>query len=317
MNEIRLSSDFLFHYKQSFDILLLILKDGFRHNLWTEGIPYKNSKQLNFMSCFCDIRPRDAGYHRQCYGNVAIALKKDWGIRNGISPVRYVHEGSHGVSSNYIALKNMFRKAETFREIDITVTIKMYLLFSMLHQRGRLFEGDIDRSIETDGSLINDLEKAEVQFDSFLKSISATKGGTDFIEFLSNMFERVADLHNELENRDSFMRAYCEDFSPAHGDLIKDKILYDEREWRSVKTVAHIPDGSHLPIYRQACSQKFLPKEYNLTFDNDDVAFIVVENIEHRDLLIDYLKVNECLIDAEASISKIVSFDDLKSIDVV
>ncbi len=312
---MRLSSDYIFHYKQSFDVLLLILQHGFRHSLWMEGIPYKESKQLNFTCCFCDIRPHDAEYHRKCYGNVALALKKEWGVRNGISPVRYIHETSPGVSSTYIALKNMIRGAELFRKMDIAAVIKMYLLSSMLHQKKRLVEGDLERTITNDPTVAVTLTECESQFDSFLESIPTNKGKADFIEFLSNMFERVADLHNELEIRDSFMRAYRENFTPTHGETIKDKILYDEREWRSVRSVIPIEDGSHLPVYQKACTENFLPSNYNLLFGNDDVAYIVVENQDQRGKLAEYLAQNDCLIGAETSASKIVTFDELKKID--
>jgi len=312
---MRLSSDYIFHYKQSFEVLQLILQSGFRHNLWKEGIPYKESKQLNFICCFCDIRPRDAKYHRKCYGKVAIALKKQWGVRTGISPVRYIHERSPGVSSNYIALKNMFRGAETFRELDTAAVIKMYLLYSMLHQKKLLIEGDFEGTVANDPTDAYALTKRESQFDSFLESIPTNEGKTDFIEFLSNMFERVADLHNELEVRDSFMRAYREDFTPSHGETIKNKILYDEKEWRSVRTVMPKEDGTHLPVYQKACTDKFLPTEYNLLFGNDDVAYIVVETEKQRGDLLAHLGKNDCLIDAKTSAPKVVTFDELEKID--
>jgi len=73
---MRLSSDLLFHYKHDFEVVKLILQNGFRHNLWRESLPYKGAMQENFFCSFCDILPEQASHHRIVYGEYAIALKK-------------------------------------------------------------------------------------------------------------------------------------------------------------------------------------------------------------------------------------------------
>lgn len=110
MAKDRLSSDNLYHFKSNVSVLKSILTYGFRHSLWPETIPYKKSEQNKFMVCFCDIRIEDANYHRQTYGHNAIVLTKEWGKKNGISPVRYIHENSPGILPNYIKSKNRFRE---------------------------------------------------------------------------------------------------------------------------------------------------------------------------------------------------------------
>jgi hypothetical protein len=50
-----LSSNYLYHYKKDVSVIKLILKKGFRYNIWEENAIFRESKQLNFMVCFCDI----------------------------------------------------------------------------------------------------------------------------------------------------------------------------------------------------------------------------------------------------------------------
>jgi hypothetical protein len=46
------------------------------------------------MVCFCDLPLSRINNHLNIYGNYGIGLTKKWGIRNGISPVLYVHKNS-------------------------------------------------------------------------------------------------------------------------------------------------------------------------------------------------------------------------------
>lgn len=39
--KVRLSSDYLYHFKKDYNILNYILKDGFSHRLWPEKLPYR------------------------------------------------------------------------------------------------------------------------------------------------------------------------------------------------------------------------------------------------------------------------------------
>lgn len=44
--------------------------------------------------CFCDIPLSRVGKHMGIYGKFCLGLTKDWGRRNGLNPVLYVHAGS-------------------------------------------------------------------------------------------------------------------------------------------------------------------------------------------------------------------------------
>lgn len=56
------------------------------------------------MVSFCDIPLSQATQHMQTYGNYAVGLTKEWGIRKGIAPVLYSYPGSvvaHSIGELY------------------------------------------------------------------------------------------------------------------------------------------------------------------------------------------------------------------------
>jgi len=314
---MRLSSDYLFHYKQSFSVFQSILKDGFRHNLWDESLPYKESSQYNYICSFCDIRPKDAEYHRECYGSYAIALTKEWGIKNGISPVRYVHEGSRGVSQKYIELKNLFRRAKGTGNDDYLTVMCDYLIASMVYEKDLLQNGDVKLSLSRKPELVKEMLKAESSIDQLLNAMKQTGKGDELIQILVVLFSRINALQDELENRDSYMRAYSEDFTPSHGVTIENKILYDEHEWRSVKYVIPNERDNGRQEYLKALKNRYLSPKYNLKFDDEDVRYLVVDRDEDIKVLLDLVENDpRYQLSSKAVESKIMTFETLRTQDL-
>jgi hypothetical protein len=307
----RLSSDLLFHYKRDFGVLKLILQYGFRHSLWSESLPFGGSKQLNFMCCFCDILPAQAAAHKMCYGEYAIALTKEWGIRNGISPVRYVHSTSPGMNAKYTELKKMHREAGDFRSIGYSEYFKMYLVPALLLDEGKLKGGSFAQTIQADPSLLATATSLEKEFDDLDDELSASQR-LIFYKSLNVMLNRISELHNELENRDAFVRAYEEDFTHPETGLFPDKILYDEREWRSIRMIEEDENRSHEAVFRTALESKFLPPDYNLTFSDADLVHIVVKTDAEKYEMINFISGETCKITASATISKICTFAELE-----
>ncbi len=261
------------------------------------------------MCCFCDILPEQAAAHRECYGNYAIALTKDWGIKNGISPVRYIHEQSPGVSPEYIKLKELFRETHKFRQDAVATQVRVYALCSLLLDKGALPPGPMAfRVAAQGGTSLSLLQQLEGEFDKTLESTEATT----FVSFLNTLFNRICELHNELEKRDAFCRAYKEDFLHPVSGLMPDKVLYDEREWRSIRFIDETHDESHVEKYLAALRQKFLPPEYNLKFSNDDVQYIIVDSQPEKAQLLEFISNEVCLVDASLA-PKICTFDELTS----
>ncbi len=306
MTRERLSSDNLYHFKSNLDVLHSILTNGFSHRLWQEGIPYKKSEQHNFMVCFCDIRIEDANYHRQCYGDNAIVLTKEWGKKNGISPVRYIHEHSHGISQNYIRSKNLFRTIRQRAEDHIDTVFFDYSVFSVMSDLGKFKHDCIEEDIANDTNLLKEMEALENELKEVFEALKPTNKYQILAKFSRSFYNRIAELHNELEKRDSFMRVYSEDFThPATKVSIKDKILYDEKEWRSIKY-------ANKDNYNEALKNKYLPIKDNLLFTDNDVLAILLKDIETLDMVKKYLTNNKTLLDANEAINKLILIDDYK-----
>jgi len=82
----------LFHYTKDLDTLKSILKEGICPNYCKEEYPSQNQCMIIGipMVSFCDIPLKQTAVFRERYGNFAIGLDKEWGIRNGINPILYV-----------------------------------------------------------------------------------------------------------------------------------------------------------------------------------------------------------------------------------
>lgn len=280
MNNIRLSSDFLYTYTTKFDNMKLMLKHGLRYSLNKEKIPYINSEQHNFIICFCDILPEQSDFHKSVYGNYSIAFSKKWGIDNGITPIRYIHEKSTGATPDYIYIKNDLREA---RNALINGNQLDYFLSLILHSNAR------EKGLLTKDSIFKEIgNTALIEYMGEIDKTFAEKrtkfGDNDLRNFFNewiipilHLLEKTVD---ELEKRDALLRLYQGEF--RH---IKNKILYDEREWRSVKFITEVEKKSNPLIFDEALKNEFLPEKYNLKFVTNDIAVILVEtNSEKQEL---------------------------------
>src|ERR1700739_1067567 len=269
----RLSSDYLYTYTSNPDNIKLMLKYGLRHSLNIEKLPYKNSEQHNFIVCFCDILPEQADYHKSVYGNYAIAFKKEWGIRNKVSPLRYIHENSPGATDDYVKIKNDLREARSTlkdgNQIDYFQTL---LLHSTARVKGLMTKDSIHEEVENT-ALFAHMDTIEKTFSDIKTKIGDTEAMNVFNEWvvpIINMLEKTVD---ELEKRDAYVRIYEGEF---RGN--PNKVLYDEREWRSVKFITEPESKANPSLYGDAIRNKFLPEEYNLKFEANDIAAIIVGN---------------------------------------
>lgn len=99
MNNSNTSS--LFHYTKEVSDLKSILENGLKPNYCKEDFsetPINKFIALP-MLCFCDIPISRASTFRQGkddtgYGNYALGLTKEWGIKNNINPILYISNGS-------------------------------------------------------------------------------------------------------------------------------------------------------------------------------------------------------------------------------
>ena len=297
----RLSSDFLYTYTQQLNTIKLMLKFGFRHSLNIERIPYKNSEQHNFIVCFCDILPEQAAYHKGVYGSYAISLTKEWGIGNGVTPLRYIHQNSPGAHADYIKWKNDMRIARASlqdgNQIDYFLSL---LTFIKAREDGRLTEDSIHE--QQNVNPIDDyLEQLDEQFARKRDRIGDTILREIFNDWVIPIIHLLEKSVNELERRDAFLRIYQDDF--RH---IRNKVLYDEREWRSVKFISEADVQANAGIADRVRADGFLPRNYNLTFSVADINAIIVETEAEKEELRAYIAAD--VPDLAAAADKVVTF---------
>jgi len=278
MENNRLSSDYLYSFTKNFEALKNILKSGFRYSKNHEKIPYESYEQENFIVCFCDILPEQAGYHKSIYGSNALSFKKEWGIKKGISPVRYVHKSSPGCLSKYIQIKNDLRKALT----DEGGVLGNFLALTTLIQareKGYLTKDSFDDEIGNE-ALDNFIEGTNIRFQEKKEKVGSKYLTEIYNDWISPLITYLNKMVNELEARDAYMRIYSGDFRD-----IKEKILYDEREWRAVKIITIEEEAENPNIKKERDKLGHFPDSYNLMFEANDIYEILVENEEKKNEL--------------------------------
>jgi hypothetical protein len=135
-----ISSNTLFHFTSSLEMLVNILKNEFSPHLSLEFISEildsqnKEEDRTIPMVSFCDLPLSQVGEHLSFYGKYGIGMRKEWGIRNKLNPVMYIEPNSN-LSNHLNRLITTLIKSEA-RDIglivfDIMSFIKVY--------RGRMY----------------------------------------------------------------------------------------------------------------------------------------------------------------------------------
>jgi len=94
---MQISANTLFHFTKDYDTLISILKTKFYPRLCLEpdvASPEKEPSWAIPMVCFCDIPLSNITKHTEIYGNYAIGITKDWAMKQGVTPILYVHKQS-------------------------------------------------------------------------------------------------------------------------------------------------------------------------------------------------------------------------------
>lgn len=289
MNQ-RLSSDNLYHFTQDSNTIIKILETGFRYSLCNESIPDKSIYKNIFNISFCDIKFEDSETHRKCYGNNAIVLSKDWGIKNGISPVRYIHLNSPGLSESYVSIKDHYNLV-TFLNTNCNFDLyQSYLITSIMSNDKLIDITKLKSELKSPFFKVN-YNKVKTEFSNFRQNIQSQS--TNDFNYLNKIIDilitQINDLQRELTERDNFIRIYEDEFECPQTKERKRKILYDEREWRSIY-IFDIDKGdpdkqtTDIDKYMQ---QKYLPSNYNLRFNEDDVIAILTKDDISKELIIE------------------------------
>jgi hypothetical protein len=101
-HQVTISSNTLFHFTNKIGNVINILENEFMPHFCLEDLSFmlhsispKEKLEIAIpMVCFCDIPLSQARTHMGNYGNYGIGLKKEWGMKNKISPILYAHDNS-------------------------------------------------------------------------------------------------------------------------------------------------------------------------------------------------------------------------------
>lgn len=96
-----ISSNTLFHFTNSADNIIKIIKGGFAPRFCLEEFgpeffigKHDKAEVAIPMTCFCDLPLSKIDIHLEFYGSYGIGLSKEWGQKNGLTPVSYIHDSS-------------------------------------------------------------------------------------------------------------------------------------------------------------------------------------------------------------------------------
>lgn len=233
----------LFHFTRSIDNLCGIIREGFNHRNSKETLPMKGAGREGlhdlFMSldvinttivipmvCFCDMERSEMTAHREQYGRYAIGLSKDWGIKNNVTPARYVHEKSPDL------IDPPFYDAPEIQ--------------NLLQNTGKQWSQLL-------------LEDKGIDPTSLPQEVQSVLHVTDRI---------VNETTRHLSNNVFLMKVYNGVWSDRETELPTQRLFYDEREWRSVRTQDQAD---------------------NLIFEWDDITNILVDQEKDVDVVIKQL----------------------------
>jgi len=115
------SANTLFHFTSIKGLKGILSSGGFFCQYSDEHfeniLPSKNHYRFTYipMTSFCDLtimQLSNDSVHRESFGEFGIGLTKEWGIKNGVSPVMYVHKGSQQTKR----LNQLIREIKNFRK---------------------------------------------------------------------------------------------------------------------------------------------------------------------------------------------------------
>lgn len=241
--ETNISAHTLFHFTYNKNSLLSILKNGLyvRYSLENFESLINDKAEIVFpMTCFCDIPLSHVRRHTNTYGKYAIGLSKSWGMKNKINPIIYTYPNS----ATTTILNDVFENIENFFDIE----------------EKELKKFKFNRS-------------AEIVYERF---------NTREEEFS----KRVESVNSKLSHFIRYIKPYEGKFY-RNGDYLENPIrFYDDREWRFTPSREFLFSKEMKDSYkseyfidpnkRRALNIK-LAKHIKLTFEPNDVKFIIVE----------------------------------------
>lgn len=299
---MRLSSDHLYHFTKSSETISKIINNGFRFSLCDESINFKSFSKKLFNISFCDIIFEESENHRKYYGDNSIVLSKKWGIKNGVSPVRYIHSNSPGLSESYILQRKNYHLFEGVSlNFHKTFTFELLYLFSSLREFKEKPGIDFGKEIQSNqNEFTNEYYKRLNEYKNLYSTLESRskKDAELFTKYIGTLIRKITELQNELTERDNFTRLYEDNFKCPVQNKTLHRILYDEREWRAIhlKEIGDNDSGEQISVISSYLKQGYLPTKYNLKFSDKDVIAIIVKDKKAKEIIIEETQSKNCLL---------------------
>ena len=142
---MNISANSLFHFTPREEFLRSILEKGFlpRYCLESNFIMIDESKRWAIpMVCFCDIPLSNIKDHVSKYGTYGIGMTKEWGIKNGLSPILYTTKNSLLSNSLKHQRKIIVQSIENHEDISEIYDRSIYTTFFIKEYEGYQNKGD-------------------------------------------------------------------------------------------------------------------------------------------------------------------------------
>lgn len=250
---MEISSSTLSHHKKEFKYFIKILEEGFEHRVMNESLPFTPNSNSAFFGpgiirydftfqavCFTDLPIDKIESHINQYGKYIISLSKNWGIANGITPIRYVHHYTPDLLNDKLDLIRSFVENPNMSS-SIIKTVNEFL--SKIGIQETITSNEI--------SNLPDKYKYLIKFyDHLVNDISL---------YTYSHFGLMREYEGEWEDR-------------VTGDK-KNRRFYDEREWRSLDI-----DGKkgNLTFTAESITNIFIPTNK----EKQEVIDLFKENME-------------------------------------
>lgn len=231
-----LSTNSVFHFTRSVDIIEKIISEGFRLKYCHEKFVLSDSSFYELqvpMVSFCDIPISQIKNHITSYGHFGIGLTKEWAENKRLNPVLYISKNSN-VASSIISISNQLDKngkkdkninADEFPALDILRYIKN-------------FQGDLerkDRDIEKNYRFSDEREWRYVpeyseEFKGYLPPRSEVERVSNFENFMKPHNQKISSMRLKVELADiNYIILKSESCVSEFIDLLKkDKDILNE-----------------------------------------------------------------------------------------
>lgn len=175
MNKPSLSANTLFHFTNSIDNLENILKAEFYPNYSLEN--WDNIIGNNFqigipMVCFCDIPLSQIQNHTRYYGNYALGLTKEWGIKNKINPVLYTYK--HAPTATYIFASTAMTGKKTAEDMLIDFSFYMKPYEGTLWRNGKYLDDTVRFYDEREWRFIPEIDEKTDRISKYISPAEFT-----------------------------------------------------------------------------------------------------------------------------------------------